>query len=109
VIESNPESEKAVYEMLRAVWSSDWHFTVDELIGENDRVMVRWTFYGTHQGELSGLPPTNRQVVYSGINIFRIVEGKIAEIWDISDRLWMWQQLGLLPEIKEAIARKRDA
>jgi predicted ester cyclase len=83
--------------------------TVDEMIAENDRVMVSWTFHGTHQGEFSGLPPTNKPVTYSGINIFRIADGKIAEIWDIFDRLWMWQQLGVIPEIKEAIAQAREA
>ena len=107
-IESNPQSEKAAYEWLKSVWSSNWHMTVDELIAENDRVMVRWTFYGTQQGEYSGLPPTNKQISYSGINIFRIAEGKIAEIWDISDRLWLWQQLGVLPDIKEAIIQAKE-
>ena len=82
--------------------------TVDELIAENDRVMVRWTFHGTHQGEFSGVPPTHKPVTYSGINIFRIADGKIAEVWDLYDRLWMWQQLGVLPEIKEAIAKTRE-
>jgi hypothetical protein len=104
VVESTPQSEKAAYEWLRSVWSSSWRMTVDEMIAENNRVMVRWTFYGTQDGEFSGLPPTHKQVVYSGINIFRIEDGRIAEIWDISDRLWLWQQLGVLPEIKEAIA-----
>lgn len=107
VVESSPQSEKAAYEWLKSVWSSNWHMTVDEVIAECDRVMVRWTFYGTQQGEYAGLPPTNRQVSYSGINIFRIAEGKIAEIWDISDRLWLWQQLGVLPEIKEAIVQTK--
>jgi predicted ester cyclase len=104
VVESTPQSEKAAYDWLRSVWSPNWRMTVDEMIAENDRVMVRWTFYGTQDGEFSGLPPTHKQVVYSGINIFRIEDGRIAEIWDISDRLWLWQQLGVLPEIKEAIA-----
>ena len=108
VTESTPQSEKAAYEWLRTVWSADWRMTVDEMIAEGDRVMAQWTFYGTHQGDLAGLPPTHRQVTYSGINIFRIAEGKIAEIWDISDRLWMWQQLGVLPDVKEAIAKARE-
>jgi predicted ester cyclase len=108
VIESTPQSEKAAYEWLRTVWSSDWRINVDELIAEGDRVMARWTFHGTHQGDLAGLPPTHKQVTYSGINIFRIADGKIAEIWDISDRLWMWQQLGVLPDMKEAIAKARE-
>ena len=37
-----------------------------------------------------------------------IAEGKIAEVWDIYDRLWVWQQLGVLPEIKEALAKQRE-
>jgi steroid delta-isomerase-like uncharacterized protein len=108
VVESSPESEKAAYEWLKTVWG-DWSMTIDEMIAEDDRVMVRWTFHGTHQGEFSGLPPTYKQVTYSGINVFRIADGKIVEIWDIFDRLWMWQQLGVLPELKEAIAKAREA
>ena len=38
-----------------------------------------------------------------------IAHGRIAEIWDISDRLWMWRQLGVLPELQEAIAEARGA
>jgi predicted ester cyclase len=109
VVDSNPQSEKAAYEWLQSVWSPEWRMTIDEMMGEGDRVMVRWTFQGTHQGEFSGLPPTYRPVTYAGINIFRIAEGKIAEVWDIFDRLWLWQQLGVLPDIQEAIARAREA
>lgn len=109
VVESNPQSEKAVYEWLKTVWSTEWRISVDELIAEEDRVMVQWTFYGTHQGEYFGLPPTNNRVAYSGINIFRIDKEKIAEVWDISDRLWLWQQLGVLPEINEAINRVNES
>lgn len=103
VIESTPEAEKAAYAWLRAAWG-DWRMTVDEVMAERDRVMVRWTFHGTHQGEFHGLPPTGRQVTYSGINIFRVAGGRIAEIWDSYDRLWLWQQLGVLPPIQDAIA-----
>ncbi|MCP4605627.1 MAG: ester cyclase [Proteobacteria bacterium] len=108
VITSTPQSEKAAYEWLKTVWG-DWSMTIDEMIAEGDRVMARWTFHGTHEGEFSGLPPTYKQIVYSGINIFRIAEGKIAEIWDISDRLWMWQQLDVLPELKQAIEKAKGA
>ena len=103
-VESNPESEKTAYAWLRTVWG-DWTMTIDEMIAEGDRVMVQWTFNGTHQGEFNSLAPTGKPVSYSGINIFRIADGKIAEVWDIFDRLWLWQQLGVLPEIKAAIAR----
>jgi hypothetical protein len=83
--------------------------TIDEMIAEGDRVMVRWTHRGTHQGEMRGLPPTHKQVTVSGINIFRVADSKIVEVWDISDRLGMWQQLGVLPELKDAIAKAREA
>jgi ketosteroid isomerase-like protein len=103
VIESTPESEKAAYAWLRAVWG-DRCVTIDEMIAEGDRVMVRWTFRGTHIGEYHGLAPTGRPVTYSGIDIFRIADGRIAEVWDIYDRLWLWQQLGVLPALRDAIA-----
>lgn len=103
-VESDPQSEKETYNWLTATWSPNWQITVDEMIAEKDRVMVRWTFCGKQVGEYSGLLPTDKDVAYSGINIFRIANGQIAEVWDISDRLWLWQQLGVLPDVKEAIA-----
>jgi steroid delta-isomerase-like uncharacterized protein len=108
MVECSPESEKAAYEWLKTVWGNQG-MTIDEMIAEGDRVMVRWTFHGTHQGEFHSLPSTYKQATYSGINIFRIADGKIAEVWDIFDRLWLWQQLGVLPDIKEAIAKAREA
>jgi len=106
VIESTPDSEKKAYAWLKETWG-DWTMSIDEMIAEGDRVMVRWTFHGTHQGEYYGLPPTHKEATYSGINIFRVAGGKIAEVWDIYDRLWLWQQLGVFPDTQEAIARMR--
>jgi hypothetical protein len=104
VVECTPESEKAAYEQIKAIWGG-WNMSVEEMIAEGDRVMVRWIFRGVHQGEFHGLAPSGKPVTYAGINIFRIVDGRIAEVWDLFDRLWMWQQLGVLPEMREALAR----
>jgi len=93
---------------LKATWG-DWRVEVDEVIAEGDRVMLRWTFHGTQQGEYLGYPATGRQVSHTGINIFRIENGKIAEMWDLYDRLWLWQQLGAIPETRELIASARKA
>jgi uridine phosphorylase/predicted ester cyclase len=107
VIECTPQSEKAFYERHKSTMGG-WHLTIEEMIAEGDRVMVRWTSHGIHQGESHGLPPTGKRVTNSGINIFRIEGNKIAEVWDIFDRLWIWQQLGVLPDIKEALAKARE-
>ncbi len=107
-MESTPQGEKAAYEWLRTVWG-DWRLTIDEMIAEGDRAVVLWTFHGTQQGEFYGLPATGRTVTYSGINIFRIDGGKIVAIWDMYDRLWLWQQLGVLPEVQDAIASAKEA
>jgi predicted ester cyclase len=103
---SDPESEKAAYEQLKATFDG-WHFTIQEMIAEDERVLVRWTSSGRQVGELNGLPPTRREITNSGINIFRIVNDRIAEVWDIQDRLWHWQQLGVLPDLQEALAAAR--
>jgi hypothetical protein len=105
--QTTPQEEKKAYRWLNETWGN-WRLIVDEMIAENDRVMVRWTFSGTQQGEYFGLPPTHKLVTYSGINIFRIVDGQIAEIADIYDRLWLWQQLGVLPETKTFIAEAKE-
>jgi steroid delta-isomerase-like uncharacterized protein len=105
--QSTPQEEKKACLWLRETWG-ECQFTVDEMIAEDDRVMVRWTFTGKQQGDYFGLPPTNKLAVYSGINIFRIVDGRIAEVSDIYDRLWLWQQLGIIPETKTFIEEAKE-
>lgn len=106
--ESGPQAFRAFATWLHSVWA-DPQITVNEMMGEGDRVMARWTFQGTHHGELFGIPPTGKVISYSGINIFRVTEGKLAESWDLFDRLWQWQQLGVLPTTAEFLAQARAA
>ncbi len=108
MVESSSADEKAAYDQLRTVWGA-WTMTIEEMIAEGERVVVQWTFRGVHEGEFHGLPATHKPVAWSGINIFRLADGKIAEVWDLTDRLWMWQQLGELHDIREAIAEAREA
>ena len=75
----------------------DARFTVEDEIAEGERVASRYTFYGTHQGELMGIPPTGKQVTVTGMIINRIVNGKSEEGWLNFDALGMMQQLGILP------------
>ena len=69
----------------------------EELIAEGDRVVERFTTYGRHVGEFLGLPPTGKDTAVSGISIFRLAGGKIAEDWAIIDEAGLLRQLGVLP------------
>ena len=75
----------------------DLRRTIDDAISEGDRVVVRFTDRGTHRGELMGIPPTGRAVTVEGINIARVAEGRIQELWHIEDLLGLMQQLGAVP------------
>ncbi len=75
----------------------DLHSTIDDLVAEGDKVVVRYTGEGTQQGELLGIPPTGKRFRFSGICIIRLAEGKIAENWEQDDLLGLMQQLGVLP------------
>lgn len=73
------------------------HFTIEDVITEGDRVVVRWTNSGTHVGEFVGVPATGRTVTSAGIDIYRTEGALLAEHWHVVDQLPMMGQLGLLP------------
>jgi steroid delta-isomerase-like uncharacterized protein len=70
---------------------------VHELVAEGDRVLVRHTHHVTHGGDFAGLPPTGKQAVIDGLELFRIADGKIAEMWHQDDLLGLMIQLGAVP------------
>ena len=72
----------------------DLSFTVEDVIAEGDKVVVRWTVRGTHEGEIEAFgPPTGKQLEQEGITIQRIEEDKIVEQWEHYDFLSFLQQL----------------
>ena len=73
----------------------DVHMTIEDMIAEGDKVVVRYTFRGTQQGETQGIPPTGKHVTVPGIFICRCADGKIVEEWDIWDDLSLLEQLGV--------------
>jgi len=81
---------------LRAAFP-DLRFTTDDQIAEGDKVVVRYHFQGTHQGDFQGMPPTHKRVTYTGILIYRLADGKIAEQWTEFDLLGFLRQLGVIP------------
>jgi steroid delta-isomerase-like uncharacterized protein len=78
----------------------DLHVTIEDLIAEGDKVVLRSTLYGTHTGDITTpmpIPATGKQVVVSGITINRFAEGKVVESWQLTDMLGFYQQIGLIP------------
>jgi predicted ester cyclase len=74
----------------------DLQLTVEEAVGEGDLVAQLVHFEGTHTGEFQGLPPTHRKVTFSGLELNRFVDGRVAEHWFQMDSLTLLQQLGLV-------------
>jgi steroid delta-isomerase-like uncharacterized protein len=73
----------------------DFHATVEDLVAEGDRVAYRWTFRGTHLGDLGGIPPTGKAAAWSVIGVARFVDGRIAERWQRLDTAGLLRQLGV--------------
>ena len=72
--------------------------TIEDLIAEGDRVVARWRARATHQGEYVGIPPTGKEVEFTGISVYRIEEGKIAQSWTELDELGLMRQIGAVAE-----------
>ena len=71
----------------------DVRHTVEAVITEGDLVVIRYRATGTHAGEFQGYAPTGKSVTWTGINIYRIECGRIAEIWSEVDALGRIEQL----------------
>jgi predicted ester cyclase len=72
--------------------------TIEDLIAEGDKVVARWRSRTTHQGEYMGIPPTGKEVEFTGISVYRIEAGKIAESWTVEDELGLMRQIGAVAE-----------
>ena len=72
----------------------DVRWRVDLVLGENDLVAARWTATGTHTGPWGSVEPTGKRASFSGVNIFRFADGKVAELWNHRDDLGLMTQVG---------------
>ena len=72
----------------------DVRLEIEALVAEDDVVVARWTMSGTHTGVWGDVAATGRKVRFTGVNFFRIADGKIAEMWNVRDDLGLREQLG---------------
>jgi len=65
----------------------DYELKLENIIVKGDRVMTRYSICGTHKGEFLGMSPTNERLKVSGIDIFRLDNGKVVEHWDAAHQV----------------------
>jgi steroid delta-isomerase-like uncharacterized protein len=86
---------KDVLRAMRAAFP-DLHWSVEEQIGEGDKVVTRFEWTGTHRGEFLGVPATGRPVKVWGMVIDRLEEGRIKDTRILMDTLGLMMQLGVI-------------
>ena len=88
-----PEGMKRITADFRSAFP-DLRFEVEIVIAEDEFVAARWTASGTHRGAWGAVGPTGRSATFSGVNIFRFENGKVAELWNHRDDLGLMEQVG---------------
>jgi C-1 hydroxylase len=74
----------------------DLDVTIEDIIAEGDKVCDRVTATGTHTGEFHGIAPTGKKITFTGIRIWRIIDGKVIERTSVYDFLDLYKQLGVV-------------
>ena len=78
----------------------DLRMTTDQMSVQGNIVTVQWTAQGTNTGRGNGLmKPTGKRILIHGSSQFRVVNGKIAEVWNEYDRDEIFRQLGVNPKV----------
>jgi predicted ester cyclase len=98
-----PVDAPRAHEAFRQLWAMllrglpDLHLTIEDLVAEGDKVVMRASVTGTHQGEYMGVQPTGKSIAYNEIFIWRFAGGRIAEMWGVVDIFSQMRQLGVIP------------
>jgi steroid delta-isomerase-like uncharacterized protein len=74
----------------------DVHFTIEDIVADDDKAAIRYTFNGTHHGPLRGIAPTGKSTSVAGAVFFHFAAGKVIEQRGIWDSLALMQQLGVV-------------
>ena len=92
---TSPDEFKESVKLIHAAFP-DFEASIESVIVEGDMVVTRTREAGTHEGEFAGIEPTGKSVEVQAINIYRIEDDQIAEMWIQVDMMGMLQQLGVL-------------
>jgi steroid delta-isomerase-like uncharacterized protein len=89
-----PDGLGQLIAMYRAAFP-DIHLTIVDIVAEGEKVACCISFQGTFKGEMMGIPPTGKKLVTSEVVFIRFKDGKEVEAFPFSDRLALFQQLGI--------------
>ena len=95
-VANDREGVKQLTAMLRNAFP-DFRATIEDIVAEDDKVVVRMNWSGTQEGEFMGVPPTGKSVSFGVLDIIRVTGGKLVEHWGQMDSMGMMQQLGAIP------------
>ncbi|GAB3405702.1 ester cyclase [Flindersiella endophytica] len=91
---TGPEALRTIIRQLHTAFPNDLRFTIEDLVAEGDKVVVRWTQRGTHEGEyFGGIPATGLKIEQQAIVIYRVADGKVTDLWSLVGQVDAVQQL----------------
>jgi steroid delta-isomerase-like uncharacterized protein len=103
---TGPAAYKAVLtRFLRAF--SNLKFEVQDMVGEEDKVVASWIISGVHTGEYNGIAPTNKKITVEGISIHQIADGKIMDSYSVWDALGLMKKIGAIVTVGRARTKAR--
>jgi predicted ester cyclase len=89
--------EQSIKYMSEYSGFQDLKFSIDDIIAEGNKLVLRYTMQFTHNKTFRGIPSTGKLITIKGVEIFTMAQGKIVEAWDYPDTLGAMTQLGAIP------------
>ena len=71
----------------------DVKFVIEDVVQQDDRLAARVTLEGTHRAEFAGIPATGKRMKVYDFAMYRIVDGKITDVWSLIDMQALRDQL----------------
>ena len=92
VLESGREGTRQFFQMMRSAFS-EFTMTMQDILADGDRVVVRGKMSGTHPGDFMGIPATGLRIDVPFADFVRFEDGKVVEHWGVTDTGAMMEQL----------------
>jgi steroid delta-isomerase-like uncharacterized protein len=91
---AGPQGYRALFTDMRLAFP-DMKVEVAAVVADEEAIAFAYTFSGTQDGPLMGIPASGKKVRIRGMQISKFKDGKMVERWGSSDQLGILQQIGL--------------